>query len=59
LQFPSMDEDESFGFLDPAYILRASHVLPMPAAGRRHPEGGGVSLCAQNSDDWHEYCVNR
>ena len=59
LRFPPMDEDESFGFVDPAHILRACHILPMPAAGCRHPKGGGISLCAKNSDDWHQYCVNR
>ena len=59
LRFPSMEEDESFGFLDPALVLRASHILPMLAAGLRHPNGGGISFCAQNSDDWHEYCMNR
>ena len=59
LHFPPMDEEGSFGFIDPTYVLRACHLMPSLAAGRHHPEGGGISPCAQNSNDWHEYFVNR
>ena len=59
LHFPPMDEEGSFGFIDPMYILQACHLMPLLAEGCCHPQGGGISPCAHNSNDWHEYFVNQ
>lgn len=60
LRFPPMDEEEAFGFVDPAHVLRGCHLIPSFAVGMRHKTMDlGVSECAQNSKDWHQYCVDR
>jgi hypothetical protein len=59
LKFPPMSDGDAFGFIDPADVLRACHIIQSFAAGRRHSEGQGISECARNLDDWHQYFVNR
>jgi hypothetical protein len=59
LQFPPMSEADSFGFVDPADVLRGSHIIPSFSVGPRHTEAVGVSECARNSQDWRQYIVNR
>jgi hypothetical protein len=59
VQFPSMSEDDAFGFLDPSDVLRGCHIVPAFAKGKRHLDGKGLSCCAQDSSDWVEYYVNR
>jgi hypothetical protein len=57
--FPPMADEHSFGFLDPADVLRGCHVIPSFASGKRHHDGLGMSACAQDKHDWCEYYVNR
>jgi hypothetical protein len=59
LSFPSMADEFSFDFLDPADVLRGCHIIPSFADGKRHPDGLGVSACAGDKDDWCQYYVNR
>jgi hypothetical protein len=59
LQFPPMEEQGSFGFVDPGSILRGCHLKPAFALGLRHPNGTGTSECARNGKDWRMYYVNR
>jgi hypothetical protein len=60
VQFPPLDEDRSFGFIDPANVLRGCHLIPVFALGPRHTAAGlGISECAQNGKDWTAYYVNR
>jgi hypothetical protein len=60
LRFPPMSEEEAFGFIDPAHVLRACHLIPSFAVGMRHETRDlGISECAQNSKDWRQYCVDR
>jgi hypothetical protein len=59
VQFPSMSEGDTFGFLDPSDVLRGSHVVPAFAKGKLHLDSKGLSYCAQDSSDWVEYYVNR
>lgn len=59
LRFPPIDHEGSFGFLDPADVLRAAHVIPAFATGRRHPDGNQLSASAQNGDDWKRYYLMR
>ena len=65
--------EHSIGFLDPADVLRASHVVPRYSLGRRYPESDGsdrmypnphttdriVSKLARDWEDWSEYYANR
>jgi hypothetical protein len=59
VQFPSMTDDDAFGFIDPANVLRSCHIVPAFARGRRHADGKGLSYFAQDSSDWVAYYVNR
>lgn len=59
LSFPRMLNEFSFDFLDPADVLRGSHIIPSFADGKKHSNGLGVSACAGDKDDWRQYYVNR
>jgi len=59
IRFLPMSADDTFGFLDPADVLRACHIIPVFAKGKRHVDGMGLSWCARDSLDWVEYYVNR
>lgn len=59
LRFPPMADEDAFGFLDPADVVRCAHILPAFATGKRHIDGKGLSRCAMDSGDWRSYYVNR
>jgi hypothetical protein len=59
IRFPSMTEDDAFGFIDPSDVLRSCHIIPAFARGKLHIDGKGLSHCARDSSDWVEYYVNR
>ena len=64
---------DAVGFLDPADVLRASHIIPRYSLGPFYPGSQGshrlypnksgsdpiVSKLARDWEDWHEYYVNR
>ena len=57
--FPLMADEHAFGFVDPDDVLRACHIIPQFSRGPRHPDGTGISRCAQDASDWHFYYINR
>lgn len=59
VSFSRMSDDSSFGFLDPNDVLRGSHIIPCFSRGRRYRDAVGLSRCAQDSDDWSSYYINR
>jgi hypothetical protein len=59
LRFPPINDINSFGFLDPADVLRCSHILPLFSLGKVHSDGSGLSHLAKDADDWRSYFVNR
>lgn len=59
LSFPLIDTCEAFGFLDPANIVRACHIIPRLALGKKNEDGRGVSYHAKDAEDWRMYYVNR
>jgi hypothetical protein len=59
LEFPAMNEEEAFGFVDPAHVLRGTHLIPNFVLKTRNVDGVGVSECARDSKDWCQYYVNR
>jgi hypothetical protein len=59
LQFPQIDHPEAFGFVDPAHVIRGSHLIPGFAMGRRYADRAGLSNCAHDVKDWHCYYVDR
>ena len=59
LRFPPMSLDDAFGFLDPADVMRAAHIIPSFRAGKRHSSLSSLSLCAKDSEDWRSYYQNR
>jgi hypothetical protein len=59
LQFLPMEDEDAFGFVDPADVLRSGHLLPRFASGRLHPDGVSMSQCAADGQDWKYYYANR
>lgn len=59
LSFLPVHSENAFGFVDPAHILRASHILPWFQGGKVHTDGRGISKVANDKDDWCQYRVNR
>jgi hypothetical protein len=58
LTFPPVTDRSAFGFVDPADVLRASHIIPRFAVGRVVDENG-ISLRAKDGEDYVSYMVNR
>ena len=59
LRFPPMAEPGAFGFIDPSDVVRACHIIPAFASGKRYGDGRGLSRCAMDSDDWNSYYLMR
>lgn len=59
IQFPPMADGDSFGFLDPADVVRACHAIPLFSQGQVHPDRIGISFWAGDVDDWKFYCLDR
>jgi hypothetical protein len=55
---PVMHED-AFGFLDPAEVIRCAHLIPRFSEGQKYVDGKGISACAQDAKDWHQYMLGR
>lgn len=59
LQFPPMADEDAFGFLDPASVLRACHLIPSLRKGKVYPDGSsGLSHYAKDTHNWKSYLVN-
>ncbi|KAG6909309.1 hypothetical protein DXG01_001108 [Tephrocybe rancida] len=56
---PILDNSSAFGFVDPADILRACHIIPRFSSKLRHTDGKGLSGVAQDGKDWCKYYINR
>ncbi|KAG2113778.1 uncharacterized protein F5147DRAFT_770419 [Suillus discolor] len=52
VSFLSLVGEHSFDFLDLADVLRGSHIIPSFHNRRKHPDGLGLSACAQDKYDW-------
>ena len=59
LQLLPVNHEDSYRFVDPADVLRGSHLIPRFAKGMCYVDGKGHSKCARDSKDWHEYYVAR
>jgi len=59
IHFPSVYEDDAFGFVDPLDVLRSCHIIPAFAQGKLRQDGTGLSRPARDSSDWVTYHVNR
>jgi hypothetical protein len=59
IQFFPVADKGAFGFINPSDVLRGCHLVPAFASGKRHPDGKGLSSCAQDASDWVAYYVNR
>lgn len=57
-RFVLMVEDNTFGFMHPADVLWACHIIPSFTDGMVHPDGIATSSCACDSGDWKHYYVN-
>jgi len=58
--FPSVLDENSFGFIDPADILRGCHIVSIFNMGKALSEGTpGHSGHAQDVDDWKLYYMNQ
>ena len=59
ITFLSVVCQDSHGFVDPADIVRATHVIPGFPYGRIHSDGNGLSYLSRDGSDWKRYYVNR
>ena len=60
LVFPSLDEEDSVGFLDPADVLRGCHIIPAFAQEERFSDSKEeLSKCAREDRDWNVYYISR
>ncbi|KAH7916940.1 hypothetical protein BV22DRAFT_968511, partial [Leucogyrophana mollusca] len=59
VRFAPMTEDDAFGFVDPADVVRGCHLVPAFARGRLHSDGIAMSSAARDANDWKYYYVNR
>lgn len=59
VRFLPMADEDAFGFVDPADVLRGCHVIPSFVDGPLHPNGVAISRCAGDSEDWKRYYINR
>ena len=59
VHFPPMNENCSFGFVDPKDVLCGCHILPAFVKGKRQADGFGISRCAKDGKDYNQYYVNR
>jgi hypothetical protein len=58
IRFMPLANPDAFGFVDPAVVLRACHIIPAFARGQRNPSERGLSPLAGDKHDWQEYYVN-
>lgn len=58
IKFYPVAHEFAFGFLDPADVIRACHILPRMALGKVHHDSG-LSSCTNDQDDWQYYYINR
>ena len=58
LKLLPVNDENAFGFIDPANVCRGAHLIPNFVKGRQHPDGKGISPCARDSKDWRQYCIN-
>lgn len=58
VKFFPMAHEHAFGFLDPADVIRACHILPRMELGKVHQDIG-LSVLAKDGDDWQYYYINR
>lgn len=59
IEFPPLAEDTSFGFVDPAQVIRSCHIILAFARGKFHLDSKGLLPCARDHCDWQAYYVNR
>jgi hypothetical protein len=60
LSFPPVARSASLGFVDPADVLRACHVVPIEfKEGFRHKDRMGLSKFCKDGEDWKQYFVGR
>ncbi|EGO04992.1 hypothetical protein SERLA73DRAFT_45390 [Serpula lacrymans var. lacrymans S7.3] len=59
LHFVPMADNDVFGFVDPADVLRTCHLIPAFARGKSRPDGVGLSRCVQDGQDSKLYYINR
>ena len=58
-KFIPMHQEDAFGFVDPANVLRCCHLIPAFADGKQHSDGIALSRNSRDADDWKYYHVNR
>ena len=59
VRFLPMTDEDAFGFVNPADVLRSCHIIPSFADGQLHPDRIAKSRCAGDSDDWKQYYINQ
>ncbi|KAG6904754.1 hypothetical protein DXG01_007377 [Tephrocybe rancida] len=59
IKFPTLSDQDSFGFLDPVDVIHACHIIPRFSGGKALYDVRGMSRLAEDICDWDSYYVNR
>ena len=59
INFPKVNDNDAFGFLDPADVLRGCHIIPSFFGHKKYVDSKGHSGLAKDGEDWRTYYVNR
>ncbi|KAG6905478.1 hypothetical protein DXG01_002467 [Tephrocybe rancida] len=59
LSFPPVTEGSSFGFVDPADVIRGCHIIPTFTKGQLNTVTSDLALQAPLGPDWRFYYLNR
>lgn len=59
LEFLPVDEQDAFGFLDPADIVRSAHIIPKFSQGPAPPSERQLPPNMKKIIEWQSYYVNR
>lgn len=58
VKFIPVTHHNTFGFINPADVLRSSHLIPAFADGKVHSDSISISNSAQDGEDWRAYHIN-
>ena len=58
LVFPSLDEENSVGFLDPVDVLQGCHIIPAFAQEKCFSDSEELSKCVHEDRDWNVYYIS-
>ena len=59
LSFLPWNAEDAVGFIDPADVLHGCHIIPAFFTMKSFSNGGDLSSCACDSEDWNTYYISQ